>query len=416
MSIEEDEELQLQLWKTKKTIKFLEEAQGLGTSLITLIISPGDQISKTAQLLTTEYGTATNIKSRVNRQSVQTAIVSVQQKLKLYNKIPDTGLCIFCGLIDTDKGQKMVNIDFIPHKTLGTSIYLCHSKFNVEPLKVLLQDDHKYGFVIIDGEGCLFGLISGSNKEILYKFSVDLPKKHHKGGQSAQRFGRIRLEKRDNYIRKVTEIMVQNFITNNMPNINGLILAGPAEFKVMLSKSPLLDPQLKSKIINIVDVSYGNENGFNQAIELSQDLLKNVKLLYEKKILVDFFSHISQNTNKVCFGIKDTINALESGSIETIIIYEHIDLYRYVKKDKSIVFDKEKNDIEYLSKEHILDWFSKNKDNKKGSKLHIISDKSQEGSQFILGFGGFGGILRWSIDFNNDNISIESYDNFDDDF
>lgn len=39
----------------------------------------------------------------------------------------------------------------------------------------------------------------------IHKFTVDLPKKHGKGGQSAQRFARLRMEKRHNYVRKVAE-------------------------------------------------------------------------------------------------------------------------------------------------------------------------------------------------------------------
>jgi len=34
-------------------------------------------------------------------------------------------------------------------------------------------------------------------------------------------------------------------------------------------------------------------------------------------------------------------------------------------------------------------------------KLEFISDKSQEGIQFIKGFGGVGGILRYKINFDN---------------
>jgi peptide chain release factor subunit 1 len=37
--------------------------------------------------------------------------------------------------------------------------------------------------------------------------------------------------------------------------------------------------------VNIVDVSYGGENGFNQAIELSGDILANVKFIQEKKLI-----------------------------------------------------------------------------------------------------------------------------------
>jgi len=54
----------------------------------------------------------------------------------------------------------------------------------------------------MDGNGCLFATLSGSTRTIVHKFSVDLPKKHGRGGQSALRFARLRLEKRHNYLRK----------------------------------------------------------------------------------------------------------------------------------------------------------------------------------------------------------------------
>ena len=39
------------------------------------------------KMLGDEFGTASNIKSRVNRQSVLGAITSCQQRLKLYNRV-----------------------------------------------------------------------------------------------------------------------------------------------------------------------------------------------------------------------------------------------------------------------------------------------------------------------------------------
>ena len=55
----------------------------------------------------------------------------------------------------------------------------------------------------MDGNGSLFGTLSGNTREVLHKFTVDLPKKHGRGGQSALRFARLRMEKRHNYVRKV---------------------------------------------------------------------------------------------------------------------------------------------------------------------------------------------------------------------
>lgn len=50
------------------------------------------------------------------------------------------------------------------------------------------------------------------------------------------------MEKRHNYVRKVAEVATQLFISNDKPNIAGLILAGSADFKTELSQSDMFDP------------------------------------------------------------------------------------------------------------------------------------------------------------------------------
>ena len=98
-----------------------------------------------------------------------------------------------------------------------------------------------------------------------------------------------------------------------------LVLAGSAEFKNDLNNSDLFDQRLKEKVLATVDIAYGGEQGFNQAIELSSSILSNVKLVNEKKVLKMFFDEIAQDTGKYCFSIKDTINALEQGCCEKLI-------------------------------------------------------------------------------------------------
>merc|ERR1711992_396142 len=255
-------------------------------------------------MLADEYGTASNIKSRVNRLSVLGAITSVQHRLKLYTKVPPNGLVIYCGTIVTDEGkEKKVNIDFEPFKPINTTLYLCDNKFHTEALTALLADDNRFGFIVMDGNGALFGTLQGNTRDVLHKFTVDLPKKHGRGGQSALRFARLRMEKRHNYVRKVAEVAVQLFISNDKPNCSGLILAGSADFKTELSQLDMFDPRLQATIIKLVDVSYGGENGFNQAIELAAESLANVKFIQEKKLIGRYFDEISQDTGKYCFGV-----------------------------------------------------------------------------------------------------------------
>ena len=58
---------QVEMWKVKKLIKSLTAARGNGTSMISLVIPPKDQVSRIGKMLSEEYGTASNIKSRVNK-------------------------------------------------------------------------------------------------------------------------------------------------------------------------------------------------------------------------------------------------------------------------------------------------------------------------------------------------------------
>lgn len=46
----------------------------------------------------------------------------------------------------------------------------------------------------------------------------------------------------------------------------------------------MFDPRLKNVVIKVVDVSYGGENGFNQAIELAADTLANVKFVQVRPV------------------------------------------------------------------------------------------------------------------------------------
>lgn len=129
---------------------------------------------------------------------------------------------------------------------------------------------------------------------------------------------------------QVAETAVQLFIANDKVNVSGLILAGSADFKTELGQSEMFDQRLQAKILKTVDVSYGGENGFNQAIELSAECLQNVKFIQEKKLINDFFEQIALDTGRYCFGVAETLRGLDLGAIEILIVWENLDITRYV--------------------------------------------------------------------------------------
>jgi peptide chain release factor subunit 1 len=80
-------------------------------------------------------------------------------------------------------------------------------------------------------------------------------------------------------------------------------------------------------------VSYGGENGLNQAITLSSDALANVRFVEERKLISNFFEQITLDTGMIVFGVNDTMKALEMSALEKILLYEDIDITRFEIKN-----------------------------------------------------------------------------------
>lgn len=357
-------------WKLKKLIQDLDAAKGSGTSMISLLIKPSEQIARVSKMLSEEYGAAGNIKSRVNRLSVQSGIMSAIQKLKLYPSAPKNGLALYCGTVSTaNNKERKVSIAFEPFRPIGSGLYKCGDRFDTEYLKTLLVDDKTFGFVIVDGCGTLFGTLTGDSRQVLHKIKEQLPKKQRKGGQSAQRYGRIRQEKRKAYVNRVAEHCNRLFIDSgtNKVNVAGLVIAGLAEIKCELTNIAALDSRIKAAVVCVIDVPYGGLEGFKCAIKQSAGVLSDLAIVREQRVLGAYFEHIRKDSGLYVYGTAETKACLEAGAVETLIAFgDHGDAEWFVDH----------------CEEH-------------GARLEIVTDQSQEGSQFLKGFGGIGGILRW---------------------
>jgi peptide chain release factor subunit 1 len=295
----------------------------------------------------------------------------------------------------------------------------------------LLESDEKFGFIVMDGNGCLYATLSGNAREVLHKFTVELPKKHGRGGQSSVRFARIRVERRHNYLRKCAETATSMFITNDKPNVSGLIVAGSADFKTELSQSDLFDPRLNAIVLKVVDVAYGFESGFNQAIELAKDCLSDLKFVKEKKVIDAFMVEVATDSGKAIFGPEETVKAMEMGAVDKLIVWEDLQMKRFKltnpttqeetvvllteeqEKQKQNLFQDENGQKLDVESVELLEWLAENY-TKYGVTMEFVSNKSQEGAQFCKGFGGIGGMLRYRCDFDESMQNLKIYDSDDD--
>lgn len=60
----------------------------------------------------------------------------------------------------------------------------------------------------------------------------------------------------------------------------------------------------------------------------------------------------------------------------------------------------------------LLEWFAE-KYKEFGANLEFVTNRSQEGAQFVKGFGGIGGLLRYKLDLTNlASVDDEDEDEF----
>jgi len=48
-----------------------------------------------------------------------------------------------------------------------------------------------------------------------------------------------------------------------------------------------------------------------------------------------YFDEISQDSGRYCFGVQETLKALEMGAVEILIVWENLEVIRYVLKNNT---------------------------------------------------------------------------------
>lgn len=108
------------------------------------------------------------------------------------------------------------------------------------------------------------------------------------------------------------------------------------------------------------------------------------------------------------------------GAVDTLIVWENLDITRYTMtfKDtnativKYLTTEQAKNRSHFTDgstgQDHdlndtvpLLEWLA-DKYKSFGCTLELVTDKSQEGLQFVRGFGGIGGLLRYQVDIGDE--------------
>ncbi|MFW9985509.1 MAG: peptide chain release factor aRF-1 [Candidatus Odinarchaeota archaeon] len=408
-----------QRFKLKKVVDTLSRKKGLHTELITLYIPSERQMSDVIGTLRTEYGTATNIKSKSTRKNVMDAIQTVIQRLRNIPKPPPNGLAVFAGAIPKGApGSEKMEIYLIePPEPVNVYIYQCASEFWLDPLREMLSPKSSYGLISIDRSQSAWALLKGTNLQIMKTLKSGIMGKHRAGGQSQRRFERLIEQAAHEFLTKSSELTRELF--EEIPDLNGIIIGGPGFTKAVFAEKGYLTSPLKDKILAVLDTAYAGEEGIRALVEKSEDILRNQRLVKEKRLVQRFLSELARDTGRVTYGEKQVRKALDRGAVDIILISEGIDYERATITCSSCGYSSEKtlkpdsisefedqlaeqqcpnchNQSLGIDKaQDIIEEFNELAQ-ETGSTLEIISPETEEGKQLLNAFRGFAAILRWA--------------------
>ena len=361
--------------KLKRFIKELKAIRGRHTELVSVYVPTGYELVKIIQHLQQEQGTATNIKDKTTQKHVIDSLERMIRHLRLYKKTPENGLAAFSGNADDSQGGK-VNIkvwSIEPPTPINTRLYRCDQTFVLGPLEEQMEIKETYGLIVIDKREGNVGTLKGSTITELKGMTSNVPGKITAGGQSQQRYARLREGAAKDFYKKVAGVANKEFLAMGN-NLKGILVGGPGHTKNEFVDGGYLNTQVKEKILNMVDLSYTGEFGLRELVDKSEDTLSKERIVEEKKILQGFFETLAKNPNIITYGKIQVFEAVKTGMARSVIVADSEDT----------------DDIEQLEEEGL----------KVGTEIVEVSDESSEGKQ-LKELGGFAAILRYAVVVND---------------
>ena len=411
----EDLEQQQRRLRLKKALEELSSMRGMGTELVTVIVPPDRMIHDVRQHLSQEAGQAANIKSKSTRKHVGDAIESALAALNRYKTPGERGLAIFVGhvIVGNNKSRLIITVIDDPPEAFPSFRYRCDSTFEVSQLEEMLIDRTAYGLFVIDRSESAYGIASGKRMHCQEHITSQVPSKHGRGGQSAQRFERLIEEAAHNFFQKSAE-RACNYWLPQIENLEGIIVGGPGATKDFVVKKDYFHHEIKKLIREpLFDVGYSNESGLRELIQRAGGLMDQIELDAERNLVDQFLREVMQNHPKATYGEAMVRSALGQGAVHTLLLSEALRQRRVgwtckkckheweaTQSNRSNIPNCPSCDSENITEDpdrsmDLVDELSMLAGHI-SAKVSLISMDTEEGATLKDSFGGIAAILRYA--------------------
>ncbi|WP_247002616.1 peptide chain release factor aRF-1 [Halosolutus gelatinilyticus] len=411
----EQEQSDRKKYEFRKVIEDLKQYEGSGTQLVSIYVPDDRQISDVVQHVTQEHSEAANIKSKQTRTAVQDALTSIKDRLRYYDTYPpENGIVLFSGAVDSGGGQTEMVTQVLesPPQPVESFRYHCDSDFLTEPLEEMLADKGLYGLIVLDRREANVGWLKGKRIEPVKSASSLVPGKQRKGGQSAQRFARLRLEAIDNFYQEVAG-MANDLFVPKRHELDGVLVGGPSPTKDEFLDGDYLHHEIQDKVLGKFDVAYTDESGLKDLVDNAEDALADAEVMKDKKVMEEFFEELNAG-DLATYGFEQTRRNLVMGAVDRLLISEDLrrDVVTYDcpecgNTDREVI-DRRKStpahdctecgttvEATEEDREDAIDHLIEIAE-QRGTETKFISTDFEKGEQLYNAFGGFAGILRYS--------------------
>ena len=310
--------------RLKNKLEDITDYEGRNTELVTLFIPPGDNIQKRLARLRNEYAEADNIKDDQTSQNVQDAVGKARRLLESYEEIPENGLVIYTGQTKDDGFVSYV-LDDLP-SPIEQSEYFCGDHFKTEPLAALVRPQDAYGLVVVTRDQGVVGQLAGDNIVTIREIESEVMGKTRAGGQSAQRFARVREKQKEEHFKKVAQAVRDAFIdeSTNQAEIEGLLVGGTNGTVDEFVNNDYLDYRLEEIIVGTFNVSVGDQTGLRNLVDKGERVLEEHGQAEAKQHVQEFFRSIPADDKHAAYGEEEIGKALEYGAVGTLLLSENL--------------------------------------------------------------------------------------------
>lgn len=279
------------------------------------------------------------------------------------DSIPDKGVAIFCGIADGEKYKYVVDD---PPNVISENRYICSDEFQTETIRSVVDTSDEHIVVVVERGKCCIASKKGDRIEVIDEIESHVMGKSKAGGQSAQRFRRVREKQKEQFFKKVSRRLEDICISNGKFIPESLIVGG-----TNITVDEFIDfhhhHEIQKNIIGPYNVSYASKSGVQSSVDKAEKTIQNQEESYYRNILEEFFEGLTSNS--VAYGIDEVKRALDWKAVDVLIISEEFD-----SKEKLV------EDAEQI-----------------GADVYILPITFDKAQVFDSEFGGIGALLHYQM-------------------